>query len=1087
VIQRVVSPVVVGREEQMSTLEDALLAANRGEGRLVALAGEAGMGKTRLVTELVHRARKLGFQTLWGSCAETELSLPYLPFLEAIGNYLSEGDLEALMVALGPARSELAQLFPQLGGASAPDAAGDAGLGKARLFEAIASLLSIPARERGLLFVVDDVHWADASTRELLDHLTRRLASMRALIVVTYRVDEIDRLHPLLRLLQSWRRSTVADTVKLEALSNEDIGRIIAAIFDERNVSGELQDLMYERSEGNPFVLEEFLKEAIDRGDIYQGKEGWDRKPIDSFRIPESVRDTVLLRVSRLDPAHVEVLECASVLGRWFDASILQAVADQDDATVHGALEVAKSRQLIEEDPQSRGGFRWRHALTQEAIYGDILVTRRAHWHGRAADALEGRGRAIDRVHHLLDAGRFAEAVPECVRAAEEAEAALAFSDAVALYERALPHIVDGRERGEILCTLGVNYGYADRVAAATKALVEGIALLEEAGDQLRAAHYRLWVGRMHWTALRGDLAIAEYQRAQEVLERHGPSADLALCILRLANLKLFAADDRGSLEDTQRAYELAEAAGADFVRIWSLAFIGASLLGVGEIDRGVEACARAYSEAMEKGFYYIAHNNQWNDCWIRVHMMIPGAEQCVERMRIPELLLGWSEWSLLARSYLRRAKGELAAALEDAEGSLNKLRENPKSKWRIDIHVGEVLAEMGRIDEAIERLPDPIAHVDVQDLVYQGPAQIRVRLATGRVDEAVALAREILAHAGVLANKRETLAVAGESLLAAGLIEEAGELVRAGRAHPSPAGLAWLDELEGRILLAKGAAGPASEILIEAVAEADRCGFPLAATRMRVALAQAAAAAGDLDLAGETFRRVALDTDRMEAHLLGNEARAEAAVYGIELPASEIDQAEPAISVGEKMITSLFADIRGYTHMAVATPPEVLVDRLTALYRWGKNEVERNRGMVDKFAGDAVMATFNAGGASVDHPLQGLKAALGLRDKASLMDLPIGIGIAVGPAVVGPAVRGANPVSLGASVNLAARLQTSASSGEIVLSDEVYRRTEPWLVEHGLRAEREELELKGFEGKQVAYRIRAVSAAAPVEVPAAT
>jgi class 3 adenylate cyclase len=1079
-IQRVVSPVLVGREEQMAALEDALLAANRGEGRLVAVAGEAGMGKTRLVMELVRRAQKLGVETLWGSCSESELSLPYLPFLEGIGNYIAGADLAALTKALGPASGELAQLFPQLGGTQGSTATLDAAFGKARLFEAFASLFTIPARERGLLFVVDDAHWSDASTRELLDHLIRRLPTMRALIVVTYRIDEIDRHHPLLPLLQSWRRSTLAETVKLEAVTNEDVGRIIAAIFDEPSVSAELYNLMFERSEGNPFVLEEMLKEAIDRGDIYRGEQGWDRKPIEVFRIPDSVRDTVLLRLSRLDPAHVAILECAAVLGRRFDAPTLVAVADQDDASVQAALEVAMSRQLIEDDPQWRGHFRWRHALTQEAIYNDILITRREHWHGRAADALAGGGHAIERAHHLLDAGRFAEAVPECLRAAEEAEAAIAFADAVALYERALPHIGDRHERGEILCRLGVNYGWIDRVGPASAALADGVAALEQEGDTLRAAHYRLWLGRMHWVALRGDLAAQEFERARDVLKQHSPSADLALAELRLAQQKLFDSDDEACLEGTQRAYEIAEAVGADFERIWSLAFMSSALIGLGKVERGLETNARAYREAIEHGFYFIAQNSQWNECWIRVHMMLPGVEENLERMAVPELELGWRLWQLIARSYVHRAKGELALALAEAEESLASLQENPKVTWRNRVQIGEVLVEMGRLDEAAVRLPDPSEQVDVQDLVYQGPAQIHLRLATGRIDEAVAFAREIQAQRDRLANTRETLAVAGEAFVAAGLIDDARELADTARSHPSPAGLAWLDELDGRILLANGEPGEALGLLSNAVEEADRSGFPLAATRMRVALARAAVAAGDAPLAEEVLRRVALDADRMGANLLGKDARAQAAALDIDLPAAAVERAaqvETSVPSGEKVITSLFADIRGYTPMAVSTPPELLVERLTALYGWGKNEVERNRGIIDKFAGDAVMATFNAAGTSIDHPLQALKAALGLRDKAALMDLPIGIGIAVGPAVFQPAVRGGNAVSLGPSVNLAARLQASASTGEVVLSDEVYRRTQNWLAERGLQAEREELELKGFEGKKVAYRIRACSA----------
>ncbi|HEX2433759.1 MAG TPA: ATP-binding protein, partial [Gaiellaceae bacterium] len=201
-MQRVLSPVLVGRREELSQLEDALLAANRSDGRFVLLAGEAGIGKTRLATELTRRARKLGCNALWGSCSEAELSLPYLPFVEAIGNQLDEHDLVQVRAELGPMSGELAQLFPQLGNGAQPASTGDPAQAKLRMFESVVTLLDLWARERGLLLVLDDVHWADSSTRHLLDYVARRMANSRVMVLASYRSDELDRRHPLTRMVQ---------------------------------------------------------------------------------------------------------------------------------------------------------------------------------------------------------------------------------------------------------------------------------------------------------------------------------------------------------------------------------------------------------------------------------------------------------------------------------------------------------------------------------------------------------------------------------------------------------------------------------------------------------------------------------------------------------------------------------------------------------------------------------------------------------------------------------------------------------------------------------------------------------------------
>jgi adenylate cyclase len=167
-----------------------------------------------------------------------------------------------------------------------------------------------------------------------------------------------------------------------------------------------------------------------------------------------------------------------------------------------------------------------------------------------------------------------------------------------------------------------------------------------------------------------------------------------------------------------------------------------------------------------------------------------------------------------------------------------------------------------------------------------------------------------------------------------------------------------------------------------------------------------------------------------------------------------------------------MFADVRGYTALTAATPPAVMAESISTLYRWAAAEVNRHHGFVNKFVGDAVMATFNATGTRVDHAREALEAALALSGKAALLELGLGIGISVGPAVVGPPSIDGNVFVVGGSTNLAARLQTAAGAGEIVLSDEAYRRVAGWLDERGLQATREALELKGFDSPQPAWRL---------------
>jgi len=235
----------------------------------------------------------------------------------------------------------------------------------------------------------------------------------------------------------------------------------------------------------------------------------------------------------------------------------------------------------------------------------------------------------------------------------------------------------------------------------------------------------------------------------------------------------------------------------------------------------------------------------------------------------------------------------------------------------------------------------------------------------------------------------------------------------------------------------------------------------------------------GDLDSASALFTSCMRDAHAAGAVRVRDDAEARAVRVCLDVPSFDDEPVDDiaeldVLPAGERLVTSMFADVRGYTPLTSASAPQELADRITTLHRWAATEVGRRYGIVDKFAGDAVMATFNAAGARVDHAVLALEAALALRDKSALMDLPIGIGIAVGPAVVARSIGDANVSVLGEVTNLAARLQTAAAGGEILLSDEAFRRVAAWLSERGLAVESEELELKGFDGTRRAYRLRA-------------
>ncbi len=1080
VIAQAVCSVLIGRGEQLDRLEDALLAANRGQSHFVVLAGEAGIGKTRLAKELEKRAHKLGCTVLSGGCSEAELALPYLPLLEALGNYLSIEDADVLAAELGSARPELAQLFPQLGSTSVSTTTDPVQM-KLRLFESMITLLSIPARRSCVLLVIEDIHWADASTRELLDYLARRLKTLRIMVLATYRSDELHRGHPLLPTVQGWRRAGLTDVIELREMSVVDVRDAISAIFDTTDLSEEFGSFMHDRTEGNPFVLEEMLKEALDRGDIFRSDAGWQRRELDDLRIPETVSDTILLRVQRLDPAEIRVLQAASVLGRSFDYSTLIAVAEADETAVQRLLEAATREQLLEEDRSAPNRYRFRHALTQEAIYAETVLPRRRQIHSDAADFLAAQPSAwpVDIALHLLAAGRYEEAVPVCVEGARQAERTHSYGDAVKLYERALEHVSDPKQRAELLCRTGHALWQDNQPTKAEKYFEEGIPALESAGDEQLLGRYLLTRGRCRWERSRPDLAAADYERARKLLEKR-PNADLAVAYLRIAGLHIFELDGHKGLRVAEKAVTTAEEVGARDAYAWALGFLGLAQLDAGDIAHGLDSLDRSYEVALASGYAWIATNTAWNDVWVRVYLMLPEIEERLQRLKTDVPGNFFTGSNMLAASYVFNALGEPFQALEVARNSLRLFEELNAGKyvWRSRLLVAEALLELGRIEEAGHHLPEIATRAEVQDIVYDSYPRLRYHLAVGDADKLTEAARSILDNTGALRLYRVTLALGVEGFLQAGLLDEAKRLIHSGSTLETKVGAPFLEQARGRIRLVEGDAEEARSLFESAAAGFAASRYKLYELRTRVLLAEALAGAGDESAAANELVSVVDEARARGARLVESEVMSTAQGLGLELDIDEDETAdgeesdEVSLDAGERLVTVLFADVRGYTAMTASHAPQDMAERIATLQRWAKNEVERHYGLVDKFAGDAVMATFNASGARVDHCEHAMEAAAALQDKAALRDLRLGVGIAVGPAIVGRFVPDGNVSVLGETTNLAARLQAQAREGEIILSADAYKRLGAWLAQRDLQPSSEQLSLKGFDHPVEVYRV---------------
>ncbi len=320
--------IFVGRQREMSELTAALDDAMSGNGRLVMLAGEPGIGKTRIAEELADRARSLGAQVLWGWCYEREGAPPYWPWVQPIRSYVLETDPGKLQVEMGPGAADIAELIPEIR-EKIPDLGQPPALEpqetRFRLFDSISTFLKNLAGPRPLVLVLDDLHWADTPSLLLLEFFARQLADSRVLLIGIYRDIEVTRQHPLSESLAQLSRSPAFQRLTLGGLETDDVGQFIRAAGEEE-ASLELINAVYEHTEGNPLFMSEVIRLLVEQGGL-GAQDGVDA-PV-ALGLPQGVQEVIGQRLNRLSAECVGAITTAAVVGRQFDFNLLKILREE--------------------------------------------------------------------------------------------------------------------------------------------------------------------------------------------------------------------------------------------------------------------------------------------------------------------------------------------------------------------------------------------------------------------------------------------------------------------------------------------------------------------------------------------------------------------------------------------------------------------------------------------------------------------------------------------------------------------------------------------------------------------------------------
>ncbi len=439
--------VFVGRQREMALLQAALEESLSGQGRLVMLVGEPGIGKTRTAQELAAAAGQRGAHVLWGRCYEQAGAPPYWPWVQSLRSYVQQRDADQLRSEMGPGAADIAEIFlevrDKLPGLVPPPALDSPEASRFRLFDSITTFLKNVAQSQPLVLVLDDLHWADQPSLLLLQFLARELGNARVLLLGAYRDVELSRHHPLSETLAQLSREPIFQRIPLRGLSREDTQPFIWATAGIRSPTARA-DAIHDRTEGNPFFMAEVVRLLSEQGGLTEEEAGG---PL-GIQVPEGVRDAIGQRLNRLTKQCNQMLTTASVIGREFDFKLLRTLReDQTEGQLLNAVDEALKAHLIDELPDATDRYQFSHALIQETLAGELSTTRKVRLHARIAQALEklygpqAEAHAAELTYHFAEAESVLGAeklVKYSLLAGERALASYAWEEGSSHFQRGL-------------------------------------------------------------------------------------------------------------------------------------------------------------------------------------------------------------------------------------------------------------------------------------------------------------------------------------------------------------------------------------------------------------------------------------------------------------------------------------------------------------------------------------------------------------------------------------------------------------------------------------------------------------------------
>jgi tetratricopeptide (TPR) repeat protein len=746
VLERIERGRLVARERELSEARALWRKASAGEGGLLLVSGEPGIGKTRLVRELCTEVHVAGDRVLVGECY-AEGGAPYAPFAQILRRAFRDGAGEQLAAALPDfVLADLLTLapglhlrFPEV----PPNPSLDPKSEQQRLFENVVAFCQALCDRAPLLLVLEDAHWADSGSLALLRHLARRTRRQPLLLVATYREVELDQTRPFQEVLLDLNRERLATRLRLSRLDREGTHDMLAVLFAEE-ITPEFLVGIYTETEGNPFFVEEVCKALVETGQVYFVDGAWDRPDMEELEIPQSVRVAIQSRVAKMPPDCQEMLRLAAILGREFEFETLFAASEAGEEGLIETLESAGRAQLVEEVSSGRDvTFAFTHALIPATLSEGVSTLRRRRLHRRAAAAIE-RLHPDDYealAHHYAEAGDEERARVYHTQAGERASAAYANVEAEGHYRAALELVEVEAGRVDLLWELGRVLDRQSRYEEAIEVWRQGIAQYQALGEQAGVARLYARSARAAWYLGDTPRGLRLCREGMAAVAGAPESPDLADLLHETARACFFNGlpDEAASL--CGQALEMAERLGA--VRVQAEALATLAILPDVPYEEALSVLTRAIELAESAGLL---------DQAARAHHNLGSA------LIDPEA----SREHFLQAAELERQRGEILGELFHASNAAEH-----------SLYLGDLAA----VEEILPSLWQLLDAAEEPGLVTMGLRRLEAMLLRyqGELTEAIEGLQSLRIEARA-AGDLQTLAGLNAELAEAYILEEVGE-----------------------------------------------------------------------------------------------------------------------------------------------------------------------------------------------------------------------------------------------------------------------------------------------------------------------